>query len=134
MSVPKIDDSRWPLVTVDWVGHVTLEEIDTHFDEMAVLAGREGRFAVVVDMRDVTHQTAKHRRRAADKLETLSKVAEQSVICAAHVVGSSLELGVLTALYWLSSPPFETKVFTRRAAAEAWASGKLEVEMGEAAR
>ena len=128
MAEPKIDDSRWPLVLVDWVGDVTLEEIDAHFEKMAMLTRRGRRFAVLVDMRGIEHQTAAHRQRGAEKLKSLAREAREAVVCTAHVVSSSIERGVLTAVYWLSAPPFETKVFTDRGAAQAWLSEKLQAD------
>lgn len=120
MAAPKIDESRWPLVVVDWVGEVTFEEIDHHFDGMRALVERREPFVVVVDMKAVEGQTARHRQHGGQRLRELGDLASGVVIAAAHVVRSRLVRGALTAVYWIASPPFPTKVFTDRTDAEAW--------------
>jgi len=125
MAVPTIDESGWPLVHVRWAGHVSGDDIDAHFDEMLAVVARGQRFGLVMSIAELDNPTAALRRRAADRLKASAAAAAGVIVCNGHVVASTTVRGILTAIYWLSPPPFPTKVFTDPKEAEGWVRSQL---------
>ncbi len=123
MAKPICDDRDWPLLRVKWPPEVNTEEIDAHFDEMLQYARRNEKFVVLVDARQGQSMDARARKRVAQRLEAIAQEGE--VVATAFIASSSLARGVITALNWLFTPPFPSKVFTGSAAGEAWARERL---------
>ncbi|MEK7704101.1 MAG: hypothetical protein AAB426_04015 [Myxococcota bacterium] len=130
MAVPNLDESSWPLVRVSWTGEVSADDIDAHFAAMKTLAQRGQRFGLVMSVVDLEYPTAALRKRVAEHLKVMGAQAKDVVVCNAHVVSSAAMRGILTAIYWVSPPPFLTKVFTDPAEAERWVQAQLRAPVG----
>lgn len=122
---PIIDESEWPILVVRWPNELTLAEVDEHFEEMLALALRGGPIAVLVDMTGAGIPPAHHRQHAAKKLAEVYAESGDRIAGVAHVIRSPLVRGVLTAVYWVSAPPFPKEVFGTRAEALDWCRSRL---------
>ena len=111
---PPIDISYWPVVVVDWPPVMTAEDVDAHFVEIRALASRTEALGIVVDMTLSGTPAAPLRRHAARQLEQSYAVAGRRIVGVAHVITSPLVRGMLSAVYWLSPPPFRTVVVGSR--------------------
>lgn len=125
MPVPILDESNWPIVRVTWKGEVSAEDIDAHFAAMKVLIERGQRFGLVMSIIELDNPTPALRKRVTEHLANMRGPAKDVIVCNAHVVSSTTMRGILTAIYWVSPPPFLTKVFTDLFQAEEWVRSRL---------
>ncbi|MBZ0120662.1 MAG: hypothetical protein K8H88_26955 [Sandaracinaceae bacterium] len=125
---PTLIEDRWPIVVVRWPKDLTLHEVDGHFEDIKELAARGQRFVLVIDMLESGAPSATHRAHAAKRLAEIYPAVGHNVAGAAHVIGSALVRGILTAVYWLAPPPFETTIVATRQQAIEWAERKLAAE------
>jgi hypothetical protein len=117
---PRIDVTEWPIVVVEWPQEPSREDVDEHFQEIRALALQANTLAIVVDMTASGTPPAKLRQHAARRLKETYAVVGSRVVAVAHVITSPVVRGILTAVYWLSPPPFPTVVVGTRAAAVDW--------------
>jgi hypothetical protein len=123
--IPRIDATRAPLYLVEWPSLITEAEIDAHFAEIRSLASGGRRIAFIIDMRISGTPPPSTRKHAAERLRATYDVVGAGVVGVAHVIPSALVRGVMTAVYWLSPPPFPTYVAGTPAEAFAWAESRL---------
>lgn len=127
---PRLDEARWPVLTMTWRGALEDHEVDQHFAEVlevARAAQRRGqRFSIVMDMRDFGRPTIAQRRYAAARMTLLYEELARALVGVAHFTPSLITRGVLRALYWYAPPPFPTFVTSELAAAIRWAERRVE--------
>ena len=127
MTVPSLDDRRWPVLHVNFPPTMTIPDLVQHFRDMERQMDRRLPFACVVDASAVVPSefTAVHRRVTAAELARLAPKARGYLRRQCFVTSSVLARGVLTAVFWLSSPPIPTEVFASLLEARAWAGSGL---------
>ncbi|MCC6875151.1 MAG: hypothetical protein IT378_12660 [Sandaracinaceae bacterium] len=125
MMLPTLNEDRWPIVIVRWPRELSGAEIDAHFAQIGALAQRRERFVVVLDMLESGTPSATQRAHAARELKALYPTLGSYVVGVAHVIASPLTRGLLTAVYWLAPPPFQTAIVATRADAVRWAESRL---------
>ncbi len=133
MGAIEVDESRWPLVVIRWPrGPVTDADVEALIAlSLGHLARRE-RFASLHDGVRATGLDGRQRRRMADHVNAYRKPLGEWHVAAAIVVDSAIVRGIVTAINWLSPPPFPQRQFATRAEAEAWLLGMLDAEAGRA--
>jgi hypothetical protein len=123
---PTIDLARWPVAVARFPRVTTVEGVDAHFREIAELLDRGECFAMVIDMLAVGIPPATIRAHAGKRLgETYHHELSKNLVGVAHVIDAAFVRGVLTAVYWLAPPPFETAVFGAKDAAIDWAYARV---------
>lgn len=118
---PHIDKSEWPVLLVHWPAELNFSDLDLHFEEITALATKGEKIAIVIDMTWSGTPSASQRQYAAKRLKETYARAGRNIAGTAHVITSALVRGVLTAVYWLSPPPFQMTVVATRAEAIDWA-------------
>ena len=124
----ELDDSSWPVIVM----HVprgahsdeAIQAILTRYKQL-VLEHREP-FVMINDLREASGVTQKQRAEMSSFLENELEVASY---CrgAAMVFNSAMLRGMLTAILWVSRPPYPTRVFKTVEEARTWANGQIEL-------
>ncbi|MDI1430353.1 MULTISPECIES: hypothetical protein [Polyangium] len=120
-----LDVSRWPLVVL--VNHPRANEAQTEqfVKNLAlVLRSRGGRFALLHDYRGTKELSPKQRKTMADHLAQNVEIYRRCSACA-FVVDAAFPKGALTAIFWMSTPPYPYRMFPDVESAERWALGSL---------
>jgi hypothetical protein len=122
-----VDDSKWPRVYVTWPG----EPLDDADFEAAVLAmskllERGQRYVILHDARRAVRPTPKQRAFAAEQQKLDAEGTRRWLKGVALVTASPLISGVLTAINWITPPPYPMKTFSRLSDADAWMTTQLE--------
>jgi hypothetical protein len=132
-SDPRIDESRWPIVTLRFSAESTDEEWRVLMDHVRACHRRGERFSVIADgtvMKGMP--TAKQRKIGADLAlwlrENAPKGARWPIMAWGNVITSPLVRGALTAILWIDTPPHPQKVFATFAEAFAWVKSVTDAE------
>ena len=122
-----IDDSKWPLVLIVWPEHpVTDEDIDAFVAERRAQLPR-GPHVTLHLTEGGSGLGSKQRRRMASYLDEDTEKVRGRLLASALVAPKPVIRGMITAITWLTSPPFPQRVFADRPSAEAWLAQVLEV-------
>ena len=126
----KVDDSRWPaVVTHVPPGDHTDEEIHASMDDyLRIVRARKQPFVTITDLTRGTGMSPKQRRIITDFMQKHED--ELAVHCrgAAMVFQSAVMRGMLTAIFWIAKPRWETRVFATLDEAGSWAHEKSREE------
>ena len=126
-----IDESKWPRVYAIWPGQALADE---EFEEMVLamsaLHQRGERYVVIHDARRAQRPTPKQRAFAATQQKLDADKSARLLAGVAMVVSSPLIASVVTAINWISPPPYPQKIFSSLDAAEAWAAEQLAKRRG----
>lgn len=126
--LPTIDRSPAPLFLVRFPPDVSPEEVGTHLDELLMLVRTcsEPRVAIIVDLTRADILSPALRQHAVTKMRAIYPRLEGRIAGVAHVVGSALTLGAMTAILWLAPAPHPTLVTRSMDEATAWARRRLD--------
>jgi len=125
MSKPQFDESRWPILFVQWPQEATSDEIATHFTEMATYVTRRQRFGVVLDATHGRKMDAGQRDLVRRRLAEVAVMGKEYLVGVAYVSDSTLVRGALTAIHWLTPKLFESQVFATKEEGFAWIDAQL---------
>lgn len=126
MSAIEVDESRWPLVVIRWPsGSVTDDDVEEFLRLSKTHLLRGQRFASLHDGVRASGLDSKQRRRMSEHVNDSRRLLERWHVAAAIVSPSALVRGIVTAVNWVSPPPFPQRQFATRAEAEAWILGAL---------
>ena len=129
MGVVQMDVSRWPLVVARYPDVLDDASQEAHFDDIRALLRRNERYAILLDLRRVSHGAdAKQRRRYADFLEETSPDLARLCLGTAYLTESLLTRGVLTAVLWLKPPVYPHMITGDEGKAMEWLHQKLDGE------
>lgn len=120
-----LDLSRWPLVVL--VNHPRANEAQTELfvkNLAQVLRSRGGKFALLCDYRGTKELTPKQRKTLADHLAQNIELYRRCAGCA-FVADAAFPKGALTAIFWMTAPPYPYRIFPDVESAERWALGSL---------
>lgn len=121
---PTIDGSRAPVFVIRWPVEIEPQEVRQHIDEMREIV-RGQRAAFVLDLTESGVPDAKLRKLVASELQSAFAELGDQVAGVCHVVASPIIRGMMTAVYWLAPPPFETMTTSDLDAAVVWAKKRL---------
>jgi hypothetical protein len=122
---PVIERQLSPVIIVRWPAELSSDEVRAHFEEVRAIL-RDGRRAFVIDMRAAKPASASLRKLAASDLyEIFADLGRMYIAGVAHVIDSPIVQGLLTAVYWLSPPPFPTLNTRDEHEAVSWAHETL---------
>src|SRR5688572_22807501 len=121
MSKIQVDETHWPLVVTRWpVGEISDSDCEEYLRLSLQLSARQQRHVVLHEAVAETSLSAKQRRTMGDHIKQ-HKEALKAHVAGAAIVSSSMAIrGLITAINWVSPPPFPQKVFKSRNEAETW--------------
>lgn len=121
-----VDKSRFPVVLV-WFGKsYTDAEWAGSLDEIGVLANGDASFVVInVARPDMDTPTASQRKVVAEWNNAYVASGRRTIIGWGNIIESNALRGVLTAIAWLTSFPYEYKIFAKLDQGLAWAEQLL---------
>lgn len=132
-----IDDARWPLVDVEFVGNVSKDDYRSAFARYAELAERGDKVVWLIDMRrfDPLSVDASTRRAAADVFELHRDALISVSVAEARIIESFVTRNVLTAFDWLTGGnKWPCEQFATQAGAETWLRDRYASRVGQALR
>jgi hypothetical protein len=111
MGVPVFDDAAWPILQITYAPTMSAYEAEIYYARIASYLARGERFAVLMDARPASVPSAVERARIAQFMEETAPRSSHQVSGLALVVDTFLGRGVLTAVQWLTQPPFPIRAF-----------------------
>jgi hypothetical protein len=112
---------------VTWPASVLDDEaFETMVRELSALNDRNQRYVVVHDARRAARPTPKQRALAAAQQKRDTERTKHLLRGTALVVSSPLIASVVTAINWITPPPFPQKIFSALSEADAWATAQLD--------
>ncbi len=122
------DESDWPRFRIRFQGPgIDLDDVAAFRREMDRVLSRRERFVSIVDGRRVTEMPGPLVRKAfADSLAKHRLQLSDWCAGEAIVVESNFLRGLITAIFWITSPAHPSKTFTEPGAARDWTLTQLE--------
>jgi len=121
-----LDLSRWPLVHLASKPRTNDEDIARFLKNLeVVLRSRHGPFAVVHDFRGTKELSAKQRRSISDHLKQNTETYRLRCVGYAFVFDDPALRGALTAIFWMTPPPYQHRIFPDVRSADAWVTSRL---------
>jgi len=105
---------------------VTDESLEAFLSELQTNLDGNRPYALVVDMTHSGQPSAKQRRKIGDHMTRNRERVRRIVRGIAIVTPSTLKRGIITAVFWLSPPPTQHRMFDNPHAAKRWAQGLFE--------
>lgn len=122
----RIDDSRHPLVVVEFNGTATDQEFDAYLEQMTKLVlERRKKNVTIFDATRSGDTSPKQRRKQAEWLKSNAEMLRMYSLGTAFVITSPLVRGMLTAILWITPMPAPHTVVATYGEAERWAIGRL---------
>lgn len=125
MNAIEIDDARYPLVVVRFVGTVDDKAFGDYIDAMTRIRGRGANVAIF----DATHAGAvspRQRRMQSDWLRDFAPELEKNSLGTAFVITNRVIRGILTAILWVTKIPGPYVVLPSFSQAMIWAEEQLD--------
>ena len=125
--LPRIDDSRWPIVRIAYGDVITFEEISELSGSLQRIFETKGALAMVVDIGAVkaTALTALHRKRLAEESDRLAAMG--AFLAEAVIVPNPILRAVFAGYTWACKPKgYPSRAFNDFAAAFSWAREQIE--------
>ena len=125
-SATPYTERRGDVVIASPPSEVTAASLDAFLGELQsnLDSGRE--YALVVDMTHTGSLSAKDRRRVSEHITANRERVRRTVRGIAIVTPSAVKRGIITAVFWLSPPPTEHRIFDNVNDAIRWAAGQVE--------
>jgi hypothetical protein len=125
----EVDESRWPMLIIRWPsGSVTDADVEDFLTRSATHLTRGQRYASLHDGVRASGLDGKQRQRMSEYTDEHREALSRWMVAAAIVSPSAVVRGVVTAINWLSPPPFPQRQFAMRSEAEAWIQGMLSAD------
>src|SRR5690606_33816616 len=121
-----VDRTSWPIVRVQLPPAATDDEVRAYLDDLAVPRARKRPYALIIVAERATGFTPKQRRMQADYIDPGNDPARRYLKAFAFVARSTLQRGMLTAVFWLRPPEWPHQVFGTWDEAQAWVKSILE--------
>ena len=122
------DKSKWPIIKVTPPTNVSDEDIINALEEFVdyITNQKKGeRYGVVLDLRNTKGITVRQRKMITDNMDGMKDYARLYCAGSAMVFDSPLLRGMLTAIFWITKPPYPTQVFKTLEDADAWIQSSL---------
>jgi hypothetical protein len=122
-----IDTSAWPLMIITLpAGNIPDDEVVSLLNKYTqIIKEKVEPYALVMDVSKTAKLNLKQRKMLVDQMKANKEFTEKYCKGNALVFKSALLQGILTAMFWIFKPKYETKIFTQVPDAIAWAQSKL---------
>ena len=125
-SSVSIDDSRWPLRMVRFVGTATLQQYEDYLAETSACLRRRERYVSIIDLSRGGMPPTQQRQRQVAWLQEHEPLVREVLLGVAFVITSPLvRLAVSTILHF-KPVPVPYIMTSREQEAAAWASARIE--------
>jgi len=120
------DERDWPILLCKAVGESTDEDIAEYLRWLEQLLARKKRHVLIVDASAGKSMKGTHRQQIAQWNKNNATELRKYRAGLVLVTDSAMLRGVLTAIYWISAPPFPYHVADTTVRARIWAREQLE--------
>src|SRR5262245_18822634 len=96
-----IDEDRWPLVVIRFLGSASDEEFDAYLEAQTRIAERREKNAVVVDAMEAGHTSALQRKKVVAWMARNADFTRVYTLGTSFAIRSPLVRGALTAILWM---------------------------------
>jgi hypothetical protein len=124
----RIDESRFPLIVVTFVGSQDEAEFSAYLEGMTAFAERRLRAVTVFDATRAGPTPATQRARQGAWLKKYRSIIQEYSCGSVFVIRSPLVRGALTAILWIAPIPGAHTVVGTLEEAERWAVERLRAE------
>jgi hypothetical protein len=122
----RLDTSNWPILVLTPTDNISDQSIQDFMERyFAMVNAKKERYALVVDLRQKTNMSRKHRKFHTDELNKNKEFAEGYNAGTALIVNSAVIRGIMMSVFWLFSPKHPTDVFKTMEQAVSWANSRL---------
>ncbi len=128
MDSIRIDESRFPLIVVTFVGSQDEADFSAYLEWMTALAKRRVKAVTVFDATKAGPTSATQRARQGAWIKTNRALIQQFSCGSAFVVSSAIVRGALTAILWIAPVPGPHTIVATFEEAERWALERLRAE------
>jgi hypothetical protein len=131
MSLPKcnhpwVDNSKSPIFIINWPSKPSTSELHGLFDAFQVwYESIRAPVAWVSNLDSIGLSQASDRQLLADREKTLHPFMRTYLKGIAFVAGSTMHRGIITAVYWLSKPPYAYTIVPSVTEGMKWAQQKV---------
>ena len=122
-----LDVSQWPLLVITIpegkVSDACVNDVLVRYNQL--IREKKERYALVVDVSKSEKLNSKQRKIMSEQMNSNREFTGKYCAGTALVFDSVLIAGMLTAVFWVFKPKYETKVFTKTHESIAWAKSQL---------
>lgn len=118
-------ENEWPLLIIEASGESSDEDLDRYIGTLSKVLARCEPHVVIVDATRGQNLKGTHRRRVAAWNQQNEVALKKYRVGLVLVTESSVLRGLITAVYWLFSPPFPYVTANSIEEARRWAYHKL---------
>lgn len=119
-----VDESEWPLVTVNWVGSASDETINAFLAQLDGWLGRGERFGLLIDSRRAGGMSPEQRVLVIEHMKKQAQLTSRFLVQAV-VLDSLLQRTLFFGINLIFPNPFPSKIFADPAVAKTWLSHVL---------
>ena len=124
----QLDASQRPLMVVSGHGDLNLDEYSRYLTECTREFFQSGEpYTLIFDATGMTTMSSKIRKLQAEWINEHRSSIQKLCRGTAFVLTSSFQRGVLTAVHWVSSPPYPFTIVATFDEAKAWADKQLQL-------
>ena len=121
------DDSAWPLVLEATPPESSDSDVLEYINRHRSYLAKKTVYGAVLDVRRARTMSVKHRRMLADWInEQRAELQRYHAAVAVVVSPSPIVRGFVSAVYWLSPPPYPYKIMTSIDDAKAWVAKQID--------
>jgi hypothetical protein len=119
------DDSRWPIVVSRASGESSDDDMRSYLTMLELMLSRKARHVIIVDATQGKQLKSQHRKMLADWTQLNRQTLARYRAGLALVTPSAVLRGMITAVYWLSPPPFPYQPVSTMEEGWAWARQRI---------
>lgn len=120
-----VDASTWPIARVTLPSSATDDEVRRYLDELRKLRERREPYALIVDANASKGFSATQRQMQADYVASGLPLSRRFLRAFAFVASSTMQRGMLTAIFWLNKPDWPHQTFRTVEEATAWVTERM---------
>lgn len=123
-----VDDALWPIVRVKLPPAQSDDEVRQYLEELRALRERRQPYALIIDANESRGFSAAQRKMQADYIESGLELSRRYLKAFAFVSASSIQRGMMTAIFWLRKPEWPHRFFATFDEAKEWARSLVFLE------
>jgi hypothetical protein len=131
---PWIDESEAPILHLTYPRQTTLAELEKYYEAVGAFLERlDTQVAWLVDCTHIIAANAEQRRYVAEQEAKYKEIQEKYYVASGLYVANAMTRGIITAVFWLSPPPYPYKIFSSRAPAHAYVTDAMAMAIAKRA-
>lgn len=122
----EIHQDAWPIVVMRVHDEFTMSDVEQMIRAFQRAFEREGKFVTWMDARDVPKVPAPATRRAvAEWMRSIEAQMQEHCVGSCNLIRSPIIRGVITAIYWIYTPPVPQGVPANEEEGRRWCAARL---------